>query len=37
MRELRWVLGLLVLGLLVGFVVSLVRPHRDEIPHPVIG
>jgi hypothetical protein len=35
MRVLRWVLGLLVLGLVAGFVISLVRPHPQELPHPV--
>jgi len=37
MRVLRWVVGLLLAGLVVGFVISLVRPHRDELPHPVTG
>jgi len=35
MRVVRWVIGLLVLGLVVGFVVSLVRPHPGELPRPV--
>lgn len=37
MRVLRWGLGLLVLGLVAGFVISLVRPHPHELPHPVTG
>jgi hypothetical protein len=35
MRVLRWVVGLLALGLVLGFVVGLIRPHRREVPHPV--
>jgi hypothetical protein len=35
MRVLRWVLGLLALGLVLGFVIGLVRPHPSELPHPV--
>jgi hypothetical protein len=35
MRVLRWVLGLLALGLVLGFVAGLIRPHRTELPHPV--
>jgi hypothetical protein len=35
MRVVRWVLGLLALGLVLGFVVGLIRPHRHELPHPV--
>jgi hypothetical protein len=35
MRVVRWVVALLVLGLVLGFVVSLIRPHREELPRPV--
>jgi hypothetical protein len=35
MRVLRWVLALLALGLVLGFVVGLIRPHRTELPHTV--
>jgi hypothetical protein len=35
MRVLRWLIGLLALGLVLGFVVGLVRPHRGELPRPV--
>jgi hypothetical protein len=35
MRVVGWVVGLLALGLVAGFVVSLVRPHRRELPRPV--
>ena len=31
MRVIRWLVGLVVLG----FVVGLVRPHRTELPRPV--
>jgi hypothetical protein len=36
MRVIRWLVGLLALGLVLGFVVGLVRPHRSELPRPVI-
>ena len=36
MRVIRWLVGLLALGLVLGFVVGLVRPHRTELPRPVI-
>jgi hypothetical protein len=35
MRVVRWLVAVLVGALLVGFVVSLVRPHRSELPRPV--
>jgi hypothetical protein len=35
MRVVRWVLALVALGLVAGFVVSLVRPRAGELPHPV--
>jgi hypothetical protein len=35
MRVVRWVLVLLALGLVAGFVAGLVRPHRTELPRPV--
>jgi hypothetical protein len=35
MRVLRWLVGLVVLGLVVGFLVGLLRPHREELPRPV--
>ena len=35
MRVVRWLVGLLLLGLVVGFVVSLVRPHARVVPRPV--
>ncbi len=35
MRVVRWVLVLLAVGLVAGFVAGLVRPHRDELPRPV--
>jgi hypothetical protein len=39
MRVLRWLVGLvvlgLVLGLVVGFLAGLLRPHREELPRPV--
>ena len=35
MRVVRWLVGLVLLGLAVGFVVSLVRPREGEVPHPV--
>jgi hypothetical protein len=35
MRVVRWLVGLVLLGLVVGFVVSLVRPHAEELPRPV--
>ena len=35
MRVVRWIVGVLVAALVVGFVVSLVRPHRRELPRPV--
>jgi hypothetical protein len=31
----RWLLALVALGLVLGFVVSLVRPHAEELPRPV--
>ena len=37
MRVLRWLIGLVALGLVLGFVAGLVRPHRDELPPPVVG
>lgn len=37
MRVLKWLLALLALGLVAGFVAGLVRPHRDELPRPVTG
>ena len=37
MRVLRWLIGLLALGLVLGFVAGLIRPHRDEPPPPVVG
>ncbi len=35
MRVVRWLLMLVALGLVAGFVYSLVRPHDAELPHPV--
>ncbi len=35
MRVLRWLVGLLDLGLVLGFVAGLFRPHPDELPRPV--
>jgi hypothetical protein len=35
MRVLRWLVGLVLLGLVVGFVAGLLRPHREELPRPV--
>jgi len=35
MRVIKWLLLLLALGLVAGFVAGLVRPHREELPHPV--
>jgi hypothetical protein len=35
MRVVRWVLVLLALGLVAGFVAGLIRPHPDELPRPV--
>jgi uncharacterized membrane protein YeaQ/YmgE (transglycosylase-associated protein family) len=35
MRVVRWLIALLVLGLVAGFVAGLLRPHRGSIPHPV--
>ena len=35
MRVVGWLLGVLALALVVGFVVSLIRPHRTELPRPV--
>ena len=35
MRVVRWLLALVALGLVAGFVVSLVRPRSGEHPHPV--
>jgi hypothetical protein len=35
MRVVRWVVVLLALGLVAGFVAGLVRPHRGELPRPV--
>lgn len=35
MRVVRWLLALVALGLVAGFVYSLVRPHDDELPRPV--
>jgi hypothetical protein len=35
MRVIRWLVGLLVLGVVVGFVAGLVHPHRNELPRPV--
>jgi hypothetical protein len=35
MRVLRWVVGLLALGLVLGFAVALIRPHRAELPPPI--
>jgi hypothetical protein len=37
MRVVRWLLVLVVIGLVAGFVYSLVRPHDGELPHPVTG
>lgn len=37
MRVVRWVLVLLLLGLVAGFVAGLLRPHREELPRPVTG
>jgi len=36
MRVIRWLVGLLALGLVLGFAMGLVRPHRTEVPLPVI-
>ncbi len=35
MRVVGWIVAVLVGALVVGFVVSLVRPHRRELPRPV--
>jgi hypothetical protein len=35
MRVVRWLVALVVLGLVAGFVVSLVRPRPGELPRPV--
>ena len=35
MRVVRWIVAVLVAALVVGFVVSLGRPHRRELPLPV--
>lgn len=35
MRVVRWLVAVLVAALVVGFVVSLVRPHRRQLPRPV--
>ena len=35
MRVLRWLVALLALGLLAGFVAGLVRPRSAAIPSPV--
>ena len=37
MRVVRWLLVLVALGLVAGFVASLVRPHRAELPRPGPG
>ena len=37
MRVLRWLLALVAVGLVAGFVYSLVRPHDRELPRPVTG
>jgi hypothetical protein len=37
MRVVRWVLTLMAIGLVAGFVGGLLRPHRTELPHPVIA
>ncbi len=37
MRVVRWLVALLTIGLVVGFAVGLMRPHRDELPRPVVG
>ena len=37
MRVVRWVLVLLAIGLVAGFVGGLLRPHSTELPRPVIG
>ena len=35
MRVVRWLLALVALGLVAGFVYSLVRPHDAALPRPV--
>lgn len=35
MRVVRWLVALLALGLVAGFVAGLIRPHRRELPRPV--
>jgi hypothetical protein len=35
MRVVGWIVAVLVGALVAGFVVSLVRPHRHELPHPI--
>jgi hypothetical protein len=37
MRVVRWLVALVALGLVAGFVAGLVRPHRGELPRPVTG
>ena len=37
MRVVRWLVGLVLLSLVAGFVYSLVRPHEGELPRPVTG
>jgi hypothetical protein len=35
MRVVRWLVALVALGLVAGFVAGLLRPHRGELPRPV--
>ena len=37
MRVVRWLLALVALGIVAGFVISLVRPRSGELPRPVTG
>lgn len=37
MRVVRWLVALLALGLVVGFLAGLLRPHPGELPPPVGG
>jgi len=36
MRVLRWLIALVAIGLVAGFVAGLLRPRRDELPPPVV-
>lgn len=35
MRVVRWLLALVAVGLVAGFVFALVRPRDGELPYPV--